>query len=165
MGLEMYPRRLRVYYASSPTSTLLPPTYISISRNAPLSTLVTKIQLDPTQSFSASSEIYRVDIDFRLRPWGDPAPLSIEEFCQVKGERNLIVGINSREEELACSVGGAPLDLQDSIVVVNALELQKALQRHEADSMNRGKGPSRVKGSLGLYNLYVCVSRHRIRCG
>lgn len=156
MGLEMYPRRLRVYYASSSSSTLLPPAYISISRNASLSSLIEKVNLSTIQSLSTSHEIYRVDVDIRIRPWGDLTPLSIENFCQLKGERNLVIGTNPSEGELENTVGGAPLDLQDSIVVVNALELQEALQRYKLHSIGEGKDETKVIGSLGLFNLCVC---------
>lgn len=150
----MYPRRIRVYYGYSPESTPLPPAYITISRNAPLSSLVSQLQLDSSQDITSSNEFYRVDFGRKARPWGDLTPLSIEEFCDLTGEKQIILGLNPTEEELQNTIGGAPLDLQDSLIVINASKLHES---RELPLRKKKKVSTKPIGSLGLYNLYVLL--------
>lgn len=145
MNLEMYPRRLRVYHTES--SEPRPPIYVTISRNDPLSSLVAQIGYQP------NFELYRIDVDRSDRPWGGLRPMTTKEFCQLTGEKRLILGTNSTEDSLRKSVDESLLTLQDSLVIVDPTAVRQSQEELEASVGSTATKAPFVKGSLGLFNL------------
>lgn len=145
--IELYPRRLRIYPVSSTES--LPPVYITVSADSPLSFITDRLAL------GHHFELVRVDIH-RGRPWGDTRPLTITEYCHINGEKTVVLGAKPTEADLRKTIEEASFALQDSLVAIApGIDAQNNLESQSENAAWPG-WPVVTVGSKGLFNM--CVS-------